>query len=273
MERAIDRLPAPAHIREKKIIVTARSRTGTLSLFKALTILGYKTYHGAEVMRRGVPHLEIFEEALGAKYMGIGKPYSRPELDKWLADYDAIVEIPSVLLEEFVNAYPQAKILHLDRDVDKWYASVMNTVYYPINAVERWPLRYLRWIDTFTDRFCSFHLMVKRVWWHGHELDDGEKVLKEDYLGLSRRVKALGLPPDRFASFRLEEGFGWDQLCPFLGVPVPDVPYPSANTPERFDEMQAGFVKAALWKAKMLATTAIVIPGIAVGAWYCFKGR
>ncbi|CAE7033971.1 hypothetical protein PTNB73_04751 [Pyrenophora teres f. teres] len=209
MERAIDRLPAPAHIREKKIIVTARSRTGTLSLFKALTILGYKTYHGAEVMRRGVPHLEIFEEALGAKYMGIGKPYSRPELDKWLADYDAIVEIPSVLLEEFVNAYPQAKILHLDRDVDKW----------------------------------------------------------------SRRVKALGLPPDRFASFRLEEGFGWDQLCPFLGVPVPDVPYPSANTPERFDEMQAGFVKAALWKAKMLATTAIVIPGIAVGAWYCFKGR
>ncbi|CAA9961541.1 hypothetical protein PTMSG1_04925 [Pyrenophora teres f. maculata] len=226
MERAIDRLPAPAHIREKKIIVTARSRTGTLSLFKALTILGYRTYHGAEVMRRGVPHLENFEEALGAKYMGIGKPYSRPELDKWLADYDAIVEIPSVLLEEFVNAYPQAKILHLDRDVDKW-----------------------------------------------HELDDGEKVLKEDYLGLSRRVKALGLPPDRFASFRLEEGFGWDQLCPFLGVPVPDVPYPSANTPERFDEMQAGFVKAALWKAKMLATTATVIPGIAVGAWYCFKGR
>lgn len=50
--------------------------------------LGYKTYHGAEVMYRGVHHMEVFEEALKAKYLGIGKPYGKAEFDKWFAEYD-----------------------------------------------------------------------------------------------------------------------------------------------------------------------------------------
>jgi hypothetical protein len=53
-----------------------------------MKILGYRTYHGAEVMRNGVSHLEVFEEALNAKYFGVGKPYGKAEFDKWFADYD-----------------------------------------------------------------------------------------------------------------------------------------------------------------------------------------
>ncbi|KAK2596423.1 hypothetical protein N8I77_013314 [Diaporthe amygdali] len=184
MSRAVDRLPTPAHIREKKVIVVARSRTGTLSLYKALTILGYRTYHGAEVMARGVSHLEMFEEALNAKYFGVGKPYGRAEFDKWLADYDAIVEIPAVFLDEFVEAYPEVPFVHVERDVHKWYVSVMNTLGHSLQDVDKFPLKQLRFIDTYVDRFCSFHLMVHRIWWHGKALEDGEDVLKADYIEL-----------------------------------------------------------------------------------------
>lgn len=72
-------------------------RTGTLSLYHALRILGYKTYHGAEVMAHGTSHLEIFEEALKAKHFGIGKPYGKAEFDKWFAEYD-VCSVPHLLL-------------------------------------------------------------------------------------------------------------------------------------------------------------------------------
>lgn len=163
------------------LTLISRDSTGTLSLYQALTILGFRTYHGAEVMARGVPHLEMFTEALNAKYFGKGKPYGRAEFDKWLADYDAIVEIPAVFLDEFVEAYPEVPFIHVERDPHKWYVSVMNTMGHALRDVDKYPLKQLRFIDTFVDRFCAFHSLVHRVWWHGRAIDDGEEVLKSDY--------------------------------------------------------------------------------------------
>jgi hypothetical protein len=94
------------------------------------------------------------------------------------------VEIPAVFLEEFVAAYPNATFIYVERDVDKWYKSIMNTLGRSLKVVDQYPLKQLRWFDNFIDKFCSFHLMVHRVWWHGRALEDGEEVLKGDYLKL-----------------------------------------------------------------------------------------
>lgn len=90
------------------------------------------------------------------------------------------------------------------------------------------------------------------------------------WLNRNRRVKEL-VPQHKLASFNLEDGFGWEQLCPVLGVPIPDVPYPVANTPERFDKMQAGFVKKAMRKAYALIGTTILVPNAGVAAWYFLR--
>jgi hypothetical protein len=95
-----------------------------------------------------------------------------------------LVEIPAVFLEEIVASYPDAKFMHVERDVDKWYQSVMNTLGHSLKAVDQYPLKQLRLVDNFIDKFCSFHLMVYRVWWHGKKLEDGEDVLKQDYIEL-----------------------------------------------------------------------------------------
>lgn len=87
MSRLIDQLPEPARVVEKKVIVTSRSRSGTFSLYQALQMLGYRPYHMYEVVQ-STAHMGIFEEALNAKYFGVGKPYGKAEFDKWFAEYD-----------------------------------------------------------------------------------------------------------------------------------------------------------------------------------------
>ena len=43
------------------------------------------------------------------------------------------------------------------------------------------------------------------------------------------------LPADRLLVYRT--GDGWPPLCEFLGVPVPETPYPQVNSTEDFQRM------------------------------------
>ena len=43
-----------------------------------------------------------------------------------------------------------------------------------------------------------------------------------------------------------EPGGGWEPLCGFFGVPVPDSDYPHANSTEAFGEMFAKFREKSL---------------------------
>jgi hypothetical protein len=88
MSRAIDRLPDPGQRLEKKVLVTAKSRTGTFSIYQALNVLGYRTYHFYETCMVGITHMDVLTEAMRAKYLGIGKPYGKAEFDKWLGNYE-----------------------------------------------------------------------------------------------------------------------------------------------------------------------------------------
>lgn len=56
-----------------------------------MTVLGYKTFHMKECLREGgVLHMEILAEAIRAQYSPFSgvERYSRPDFDKWLAEYD-----------------------------------------------------------------------------------------------------------------------------------------------------------------------------------------
>lgn len=92
--------------------------------------------------------------------------------------------MPAVFLEEIVLAYPEAIYLHLERDVDEWYKSIMNSLGRSLETCNRYPMKQLRWVDAYIDAFCSFHLLCWRIMWHGLPIDQGELVLKEDYIKL-----------------------------------------------------------------------------------------
>ncbi|KAF7594245.1 hypothetical protein BBP40_009797 [Aspergillus hancockii] len=178
-------MPEPAEYLEKVIIIarslwfpppifplflswTKQHKHWHALLVSCLRHLGYKTYHGAEVMYRDVHHMEMFEEALKAKYLGIGKPYGKTEFDTWLSS----------------TKFPRYSSRRLPLRADKWHKSIMNTLGRSLKVVEQFPLRQLRWLDNFFDRFYSFYLIEHRVWRHDRALEDGEDVLKGNYLKL-----------------------------------------------------------------------------------------
>ena len=59
--------------------------------------------------------------------------------------------------------------------------------------------------------------------------------LRVTYSDSIAEVKRL-VPPEQLKVCKLEDGFGWEEICPYLGVPVPDAPWPSLHTPEEFQQ-------------------------------------
>ncbi|KAI0125479.1 hypothetical protein BJ170DRAFT_433661 [Xylariales sp. AK1849] len=211
-------------------------RTGTFSLYQALKMLGYRPYHMYEVVNGGTTHMLILEEAMRAKYYGNGKPYGKAEFDKWFADFDSIIEMTPFFLEELVACYPSAQFMHMERDVDTWYRSMDNTGGPMFKAVDQFPLRQMRRIDDFVDKFCSLHLTLEHIWCHDKSWEEGEEFCKQDYLTTNRSVREL-IPQNRLAVFKLEDGFGWEEVCSVLKKPIPDEPYPRGNAPDEFHKL------------------------------------
>lgn len=76
------------------------------------------------------------------------------------------------------------------------------------------------------------------------------------------------LPEQKLLSVKLEDGFGWEQICPFIGVPIPKDKYPRGNAPAEFDILLGTFIGDRL---KAIARKVIgfgVVPAVAVGAWF-----
>jgi hypothetical protein len=83
--------------------------------------------------------------------------------------YLAVTDAPaSMLVEELLDAYPDAIVIITTRDTDKWWASfeavkkqvfairALNTLFTPLPTV-----RYFgAWIDAMTRRYCSFSQML-----------------------------------------------------------------------------------------------------------------
>ncbi|KAI0505714.1 hypothetical protein F5B22DRAFT_626990 [Xylaria bambusicola] len=272
MSRLIDQLPAPKEVKEKKVIVLSRSRVGTFSLYQALKMLGYKSYHQAEAVERGIPHMSLFEEALRCKYLDGGKPYDKADFDKWLADYDALVEIPQYFVEEFIEFYPNALFILTERNLESWTKSVKNTAVPMFISLRSFPFTAIRRMDSFVDIFCSLHVTLEKVYFHNKtcQSEEGIKLSERDTVEQAKRAKAL-VPPDRLLVAKLEDGFGWEQLCPFLGHPIPEARYPRGNAPQEFQKMADDLLVPRVRKAGLTALSAVLIPALSIGAWYYLK--
>ncbi|EHK18479.1 uncharacterized protein TRIVIDRAFT_47553 [Trichoderma virens Gv29-8] len=268
MSRLIDRLPTPEKVREKELIVFSRSRVGTFSLFQALQILGYRPYHMYEVVIQGVTHLQLFEEALRCKFLGAGKPYGKAEFDKWLANYDAIVEIPQFFIEEFIEFYPDAKFMIVERDVDAWERSVYNSIAEPIKAGKTFPLNVIQHIDGFIKVFVTLHDAFEQVMFHGKGLDAGMEDAKRDCILDAQKVKRLA-PKDQLLACTLEGGFGWEQICPFLDKEIPKTRYPKGNAPAEFQALLKTVIGPHIRSSifKVLGTAMVPVVGIAMLAY------
>jgi hypothetical protein len=200
-------------------------RTGTLSMREAYSILGYEQpYHFASAVQN-CKDADMWNEALRAKFYGVGKPFGRAEFDQLLGESAAITDTPGCIFwQELIDAYPEARVVLVDRDEENWLVSIGGLIDGILNPFGQYVLR-------FTDPFWFGRIwMCGRLWVEGYfeslHVATAKKNARDVYRRHYRAVRAA-VSEDRLLEYKL--GGGWEPLCAFLGKKVPDVPFPHRN--------------------------------------------
>ncbi len=208
-----------------QVIGAGFGRTGTASLKGALEDLGFdRCYHMKEVFPHP-EHIPLWQAAAE------GKPV---DWDRLFEGYQATVDWPGcTFYRELMAHYPDAKVLLNVRDPEAWYKSATDTIFrmskmdFPINLV---PL--------FVPRLRRFIRMARTlIWKNTFDNRFGDKAYAisvfNDHIAEVKRT----VPEGKLLVYEVKEG--WEPLCAFLNVPVPDKPFPRLNDSAAFNQ-QAG---------------------------------
>ncbi|MBO2453050.1 sulfotransferase family protein [Actinomadura barringtoniae] len=204
------------------VIGAGLPRTGTTSMKAALDRLGFGPCHH---MFEIIAHPEQVDRWLPLAY---GKPV---DWDAVLAGYNATHDWPSGFFwRELAGAYPEAKVVLTVRDPDRWAisfktlmrngAAAVDPDGVPENAAPMF--RGMQRMRPLLDRMRNETFDLES----GRAEDMPDAVAVAGYQRHIERVRA-GLPPERLLVFDVREG--WEPLCGFLGVDVPDEPFPHLN--------------------------------------------
>lgn len=196
-----------------KVIGAGFGRTGTNSLKVALEQLGFGPCHHMKEVGPSLEQINWFDQV------------SKGEIVDWnrvFAKFGSAVDWPAAAYyQELAALYPESKVILSVRDVDAWYDSVAETIYPIGQSVPRW----LKWLVPPIKRLVA---MVNRVVWDGafegrfEDRSFAISVFNQHILEVQKNI-----PADRLLIHSAKEG--WEPMCEFLNVPVPDTPYPKVN--------------------------------------------
>lgn len=200
-----------------KVIGAGMGRTGTMSLKLALEQLGFgPCFHMAEFFRNDDP------DTLMSKWSKVAFGPGAPDWDDVFDGYPATVDFPAaVYWKDLSQHYPKAKVILTERDPERWFDSTQKTIFRP-NPDE--PLE---------ERTDPWALMVLKI--IGDDTFGGNTRDRDHCIAVFERHNAAvkaALPPERLLVYEVKQG--WEPLCAFLGVPVPDTPFPSENSTDAF---------------------------------------
>ncbi|MDB9952015.1 sulfotransferase family protein [Porticoccaceae bacterium] len=198
-----------------KVLGAGFGRTGTESLKLALERVGFDPcYHMHEVRQQQLPH---WLAAINNQNISWNEIYN---------GYQAAVDWPtSAFINQLKNEYPLAKVILTTRSSDSWFESFSSTI---VPAVKKG----MQSDNPDTKQLCN---MTNRLL---------ERVFNGDYMDYKNSVSVFNkhhesvinsIPKKELLVYEL--GSGWEPLCEFLGVSVPDSEYPSSNSRSEFRKM------------------------------------
>ncbi|KAI1744876.1 P-loop containing nucleoside triphosphate hydrolase protein [Xylaria scruposa] len=223
-----------------RVIVCSLPRTGTTSIKLALEQLGFPNVYHMSTFIEHTEDYKLWAHVIKAKVSGSDVP--REVWDRLLGDYQVVVDAPSCYFAtELTKAYPDAKVVILNRDPEEWYISFANTVQELIKRRE-----YLEFLEMIL-RPC-LPTQASAVIRIGNLLSRSGIGLgsygKGECLEFFHRYYAdcrASIPVERCIDFKVQDG--WTPLCEHLGLPVPRLqtvdgwiraPFPQANDTESF---------------------------------------
>jgi len=199
-----------------KVIGAGFGRTGTMSLKVALQMIGFGPCLHMIDLLSGNPELsDIFREAYDGKQVDW-----KTTLEGW----ESCVDWPACsFYKQLMETWPDAPVILNVRDAEGWYKSTYNTIYQAAMVMPQ----------TEEQRNRPASKMLRRVVWEGDlqsRFTDKQAAI-DIFNAWNEEVKAT-VPKDKLLVFAVTDG--WEPLCNFLGVDVPDEPFPHKNDTESF---------------------------------------
>jgi hypothetical protein len=200
-----------------QVLAFGVGRTGTLSLKLALERLGFGPCHHME---------DVASPANIARQVPLWTAAvdGRPD---WPAIYDGFNSAddwPTAgFFRELIAAYPQARYILTTRDPEAWADSFSATIALLVANPDALPPPMQDWGR------MAIRVLARTGFPQG--LDRAG--LLRAFQAHTEAVRAAA-PPDRLLVYEVRQG--WGPLCAFLGVPVPEEPFPRRNNRQEFWE-------------------------------------
>ena len=206
-----------------EVIGPGFGRTGSNSMQLALNQLGLGPCH------------HMHEVGAHPEQLPAWDTYSRggpADWDAMFAGYRAQVDWPGAAVwRDLIVHYPKAKVVLTVRDPEEWFTSISNTIVPFTNSKDDNPDPHGRAIAQMCNRLINEQVFDGRMGERAHAIE----VFRAHIDEVQRTV-----PKDRLLTFNVKEG--WAPLCAFLGVAVPQKPFPRVNTTREFNDPE--------WKAE-----------------------
>ncbi len=188
------------------VIGAGLGRTATFSLKFALERIGLgPCYHMSEVLAGARRNIPLWLDVVNGK----------PDWDRIFDGYQSTTDYPACTYwRELADYYPDAKVVLTVRDADSWFDSVSETIFSEQmqGSLAGSPAEEMM-------RRTVFDPFGGRV---------NDRAFMTDWFERRNQTVIDALPRERLLVYSPKEG--WGPLCAFLGVPVPDGPFPRINS-------------------------------------------
>lgn len=199
---------------------------------RAYDILGFRAHHGLDMP--SLPStkyhaqwalLERAAESTWPDAHGVRFPaprrFEREDWDKLFGEYDVVTDIAAIFAQQLVLCYPDARVVVVQREFGSWWKSfekeVVEGLFNPFAGPFLWIL------STVTGRRAP--MAMKKIILGAFDARDFEGVKRNKRMMYDLYYDGIRdlVPQARRLEYRLSDG--WEPLCEFLGVEVPDVEF------------------------------------------------
>lgn len=223
---------------EMKVLSLGLPRTGSYSMCLALQQLGYQNvYHLIDDATQRPEDWEFFASAADALFPSLPtynkKGMTRDQWDVVFGSCEGVTDIGAMFAKSLIEAYPEAKVILVERDFDSWWKSmqgVLDLAFGPKARVYRDVIEPLA-----KSRMTKSVQKVVGGWLGLENMSPSEAELKDRVRDVYEKHNAMIpklVPEERLLRCRI--GDGWEPLCRFLDKKVPDTPFPHDNDAASF---------------------------------------
>jgi hypothetical protein len=196
-----------------QVIGAGVGRTGTYSLKLAINQLGLGLCHHMEEVLHNMPtQVPLWSAAVEAQ----------ADWSRIYRGYRSAVDWPTAgFFRELSMAFPQARFVLTRRDPERWADSFGATIYTLLRGSDQAPEEMREWLD------MAARVIAKTGFPPGLQRRELVAAFNAHNEAVMRAI-----PKDRLLVFDVREG--WEPLCSFLDVPVPEGDFPRTNHREEF---------------------------------------